>query len=184
MRITQLFAALIWLMTIVPGNAQAGPDPVRLDQLFGALRAAEADEWQVIEDEIRLLWGQSGSPSIDLLLKRGFAALAAKETDAAIEHFTALVENAPNFAEGWNARATAYFNAGLLGPSLDDIRRTLALEPRHFGALAGLGYIFEEMGDEQAALAAFYRVLQIHPHREDIIDSIARLELAIGTFDT
>ncbi len=180
---TPIIAAIFWVITVTPGFGQSQPSPTRLNELFAALRLAQSDEWQVIEDEIWLLWGQSGSPSIDLLLERGKAALAGEENEAAIEHFTALIDHAPGFAEGWNSRATAYFNAGLLGPSLADIRQALALEPRHFGALAGLGVILEEMGFEKEALHAFHEVLRIHPNRDDVQEAIDRLEMAIGSFD-
>ncbi len=166
---------LICLLTVLPAAAQSD----RLTQLFDTLPGAQEDEWEAIEDEIWDLWSQSGSPAMDLLLMRGRAALAEDDTQAAIEHFTALVDHAPDFAEGWNARATAYFVAGMYGPSLADIRRTLALEPRHFGALSGLGVIFEELGDEQRALAAFRAVLAIHPHRPDVIEAVERLQLRV-----
>src|SRR5690606_3470319 len=96
-------------------------------------------EWRLAEADILREWSKSGSPAMDLLLKRGREAMEAGDLKAAIEHLTALTDHAPEFAEGWNARATAYFLAGAFGPSVDDIRHTLALNPRHFGALAGLG---------------------------------------------
>jgi tetratricopeptide (TPR) repeat protein len=88
---------------------------------------------------------------MDLLLQRGKDAMAAGDFPAAIEHLTALTDHAPDFAEGFNARATAYFQAGQLGPSIEDIARTLTLNPRHFGALSGLGMIFEDLGRPEKA---------------------------------
>ncbi len=163
----------------------AGPSPaqVRLEQLYDALAGAEEDEWQVIEDEIRTLWADSHSASMNLLLQRGRAALAADEIDAAIEHLTALTDHAPDFAEGWNARATAYFQAGLYGPAMADIRRVLSLEPRHFAALAGLGLILEDMGKPELALQAYHQVQQIHPNRPDVAEAIARVEQTLGIGD-
>ena len=122
-------------------------------------------------DEVEL-----SEEAMDLLLKRGEDALDGGDAQAAIEHLTALTDHAPDFAEGWNARATAYFLAGQYGPSLSDIARTLALEPRHWGALAGLGAILDEMGNPEGALAAFRRSYALHPHQQDVKDAIDRLE--------
>jgi tetratricopeptide (TPR) repeat protein len=102
--------------------------------------------------------------------------MQAGDMEAAIGHLTALTDHAPDFAEGWNARATAYFQAGEYGPSIEDIGRTLTLNPRHFGALSGLGMIFEQLGDEERALEAYKAALAIHPQMEGIKDTVERLE--------
>ena len=88
----------------------------------------------------------------------------------------ALTDHAPDFAEGWNALATAYFQAGEYGPSVEDIGKTLTLNPRHFGALSGLGMILEELGDSEGALAAYKAALAIHPQLETVKASVERLE--------
>lgn len=173
-RIALFFVALMALAT--PGWA-ADEDP--LDALFSALQSDEAAAPATrarIENQIWEIWSQSGSASMDLLLERGREALAASDTAQAIEHFTALVEGAPDFAEGFNARATAYYQAGLIGPALADIGRTLTLEPRHFGALTGLGLILEETGDVARAVEAYGAALAIHPHRPDLREALERLE--------
>jgi tetratricopeptide (TPR) repeat protein len=97
------------------------------------------------------------------------------DTEAAIEHLTALTDHAPDFAEGWNALATAYFIAGEYGPSVEDIGKTLTLNPRHFGALAGLGMILENLGNSEGALAAYEAALAIHPQLQGVKDSVERL---------
>jgi tetratricopeptide (TPR) repeat protein len=167
-------AALVPLFLIVP-VAQA--QTTALDDLFTRLETAEADEAGRIEREIWLEWSKSGSPSMDLLLQRGRDAMDAGDIPAAIEHLTALVDHAPDFAEGWNARATAYFMAGEFGPSIDDIARTLALNPRHFGALAGLGMIFEQIEKPEKALEVYRSALAIHPHMTGVLESVERLEI-------
>lgn len=136
--------------------------------------------WRRTEREIVREWSRSGSASMDLLLQRGREALRAGDHRAAIDHLTALTDHAPDFAEGWNARAIAYFNAGLYGPALDDIGRTLTLNPNHFGALAGLGMILRELDDKARALAAFRAALAIHPHQERIKEAVSRLEAETG----
>lgn len=177
-------ATFLFLGALLPANGEPVIGGARLDQLFSALSLAQEDEWQVIEDEIHALWQQSGSPSMDLLLERGQAALEAGDTDAAIEHFTALIDHAPNFAEGWNARAAAYFHAGLYGPSLADMGQALALEPRHFGAMAGLGLILESTGKLEQALAVYREILRFHPNMIDVSAAVTRIERALGTLDT
>jgi len=160
--------------------APAMADEARLAALFDRLATADEASWQGIEDQIWAEWSQSGSPAMDLLLERGRAALIAGEPLRAVDHLTALIENAPDFAEAWNARATAWFDAGELGLAMADIARALALEPRHFGAIAGLGVILEETGDAAGALAAYRAALALNPMRPDLRDAVDRLTEAQG----
>ncbi len=174
-----LFPILLACLALPAGAGSAE----RIDQLFAALQKAGPDEWQVIEAEIRDLWSDSGSPTLNLLLERGYGALESGDSKAAIEHFTALIDHAPDFAEAWNGRATAYFAAGLYGPALDDIAHALALEPRHFGALTGLAMILGESGRREQALEAYRAVLALSPNRPDVQEAIRALERARGEFD-
>ena len=154
------------------------PDATRaekLDALFAALREAGPEEYEPIEKEIGRIWSRSGSDSMDLLLQRGRAAMQGKHLRRAIAHFSALVEHAPDFAEGWNARATAWYLKGEWGQSLADIEQVLRLEPRHYGALAGLGMILEQMGRKKDALKAFRAAAAVHPNLERVEAAIARL---------
>jgi tetratricopeptide (TPR) repeat protein len=152
----------------------------RADELLDRLAQPDLRNWSVVEDEIYMLWSRSGSPTADYMLSRGRAALEAGDLDAAYNHLTALTDHAPEFAEGWNARATLFFQTNRYGPSIADIQRVLALEPRHFGALTGLGYMLEEMGRLDEALAAFRAAQAIHPHREEINEALRRVEHALG----
>lgn len=151
-------------------------DDAELDPLFDALRDADESSYREIENRIWEEWSRSGSAAMDLLLERGREALQAGDVDVAIEHFTALIDHAPEFAEAYNARATAYFQAGLYGPSLDDIRETLALNPRHFGAMSGLAMILEEIGETDGALEAWRAVEALNPARPGVREAIRRLE--------
>lgn len=155
-------------------------DQARLDDLFDRLKHADEGTYQQIEKEIQTEWGKSGSPSMDLLLKRGNDALEAGEPGVAVEHFTALIDHAPDFAEGYNGRATAYYLTDQIGPALDDIRTTLALNPRHFGAMRGLAIILEEIGRDKDALEVYHRVLDLDPMSADVKDAAARLERKLG----
>lgn len=152
----------------------------RLEELFAMLREPDLPNWQMVEEQIWAEWSRSGSPSADLLLKRGREALDEENVSVAIDHFTALIDHAPDFAEGYNARATAYFHADLFGPSLEDIRMTLALNPRHFGAMTGLGTILEHLGESDAALKAYVAASEINPHDPDLQKAVKRLEKAVA----
>lgn len=163
------------LLPMLVALSPAWADPSRLDSLFERLKATDDTDARQIEREIWIEWAKSGSPAMDLLLQRGRDALEAGDNEAAIAHLTALVDHAPDFAEGYNARATAYYNAGLLGPSVADIGKTLELNPRHFGALTGLAMIFEELRKPDKALEVYRKVLEIDPHAEGVADAITRL---------
>lgn len=149
-----------------------------LEGLFEELARPDADH-EAAADRIADLWSRSGSASADLLLRRGREAIEAGDHQAAIEHLTALTDHAPGFAEGWSARATAFYAAGRTGESLADILRTLEIEPRHFGALAGLGFIMEDLGYERDALRAYRAAAALHPEIEMVNDAIEHLERTI-----
>lgn len=154
----------------------AGAQTAALDDLFDRLPAADDRQAATIQREIWIEWSKSGSPAMDLLLQRGRDAMAAGMPDVAVDHLTALIDHAPEFAEGWNARATAYFQTGDLGPSISDIGHVLTLNPRHFGALAGLGMIFEQLEQPNKALEVYRAALAINPHLNDVKQSVERLE--------
>lgn len=147
----------------------------KLDQLFRELAETERNDWERVEAEIMLAWSRSGSPAMDLLLKRGQEATEAGDFITAIEHLTALIDHDPDFAEGWNARATAYFHAGRFGESLADIRETLKREPRHFGALFGFGMILEELDQPEKALEVYRAAQAVHPHMPAAQEAVERL---------
>lgn len=148
----------------------------KLDELFDRLKAADAPQAGRIEQEIWIEWSKSGSAAMDLLLERGRRTMGEGQIDVAVEHFTALVDHAPEFAEGWNARATAYYQMGQIGPSMADIARTLSLNPRHFGALSGLAMILEELDRPAQALEVRRAVQAIHPHAAGVSEAIDRLK--------
>ena len=157
--------ALLLAIAVAAGAARADQDDQRLPALFEALGAAEnAAAARALEARIWSIWTESGDELVDALVARGVAAMNKRRFEQALQHFDAVVERAPRYAEGWNKRATLYWLMDRLPESVADIRRTLALEPRHFGALSGMGLIFLESGDEEGALRAFEAVLAINPH--------------------
>ncbi|MEP1613905.1 MAG: tetratricopeptide repeat protein [Roseobacter sp.] len=145
------------------------------DELLLQLKGATESEARRLERELSLIWDRSGSASMDLLLRRGRDALENENNSRAIEHFSALTDHAPAFAEGWHARATAYFRAGLFGPALDDLQRALVLNPQNFNALFGLGVLFQEFGDTTRAAQAFGQVLEVNPHHKRAKEARERL---------
>lgn len=152
------------LLLLFAGRAAADQRAPELDRLFAALRVAgSAAEAGAVEGQIWRLWASSGDPQVDALMRTGISAMESGLVQVAIERFSEVVERAPRFAEGWNKRATALYLDGDLAASMADIERTLALEPRHFGAISGMGLIFLRRGDLVGALGAFERVLEIHP---------------------
>ncbi|WP_424943311.1 tetratricopeptide repeat protein [Aliiroseovarius crassostreae] len=163
-----------------PALAQDGP-LVSLEALYAQLAEADDSNWQALEQAIQSRWAKSGSPAMDLLLERARAALEEDDLEAAFDHLGALTDHAPGFAEGWHMRATAFFRAGRLGLALEDLRRVLALEPRHFDALEGVAVVMETLDDPERAIEIYRQVLAIHPRNPDVKEALARLEQELGT---
>jgi tetratricopeptide (TPR) repeat protein len=157
-------------------EAGIAADTTNEADLLQALAAADPVAAKRLERQLQSLWSKSGSASMDLLLRRGRDALKAGDTAASIEHLTALTDHAPDFAEGWNARAAAYFNAGLYGPALDDLERALALNPNNYAAIFGLGTLLETFGDKKRAYQAYLRAQAIHPNFKDVVTALDRLK--------
>ena len=169
----RILAALVLVFfACLPAAAQTA----KLDDLFAKLLTADEEAAPTIEQEIWIEWSKSGSPAMDLLLERGRNAMAEGVPEVAIEHLTALIDHDPEFAEGWNARATAYYQTGNFGPAIADIGHVLTLNPRHFGALSGLGSIFEELERPKQALEVYKAALAIHPHLVGVVEAVKRLE--------
>ena len=148
-----------------------------LDDLFVRLKEEGKDpDGRTIEAEILKRFHRSGSDTVDLLLQWGMQAMEEKEYPLALDVFDQVILLKPDFAEGWNKRATVYFLMNDYGPSVADIRQTLAIEPRHFGALAGFGMILRDIGKERQALGVFRKALDINPRLDNIAEAIEDLE--------
>ena len=153
----------------------------RLDTLFAALKSAkDTAEGQAIERDILRLWHQSGDAKVDRLLNGAMVAMSARAFPLALDYLDTIVTIKPDFAEGWNKRATAYFMVSRYAESMADVEKTLALEPRHFGALAGLGMIMLRIGDTRRAIAAFKEAVAVNPNLDNIQETIIRLEGELG----
>lgn len=179
--------SLFYLQFATPASAQDGGGQMGvtargagIDDLLALLATPDLAAWEDVEAKIRVEWARSGSHSVDLLLKRALDALEAGKGQVALEHATAMTDHAPDFAEGWNTLAKAYFQAGYYGPALDALQRTIALNADHYEAFAGLGTILGDLGDEDAALQAFRASAAIHPHQPHISATINELEARTG----
>jgi tetratricopeptide (TPR) repeat protein len=158
-------AGLVVIAVLVGGGTGYGAqDDARLDGLFTRLKAAtRLAEARAVEGAIWRIWLKSGDAANDRIMARGVAAMAARDYAVALTSFNRLVDIAPDFAEAWNKRATVHYLMGNFRASVADIQRTVILEPRHFGALSGLGLVQLALGNEEQALAAFEAALKIYP---------------------
>jgi tetratricopeptide (TPR) repeat protein len=156
---------------------KVGADKTRgLDFLFGALKAAP-DEASAkhVEARIWAQWLHTPSDTAALLMMRAKVAMDAQQTDIALKLLDALVKLRPDWVEAWNRRATLYYLQNDYGRSLQDIEQVLIREPRHFGALAGLGMIMQDLGDNKRALDAFRKALAVNPHMDKVPELVKTL---------
>ncbi|MEP5732260.1 MAG: tetratricopeptide repeat protein [Sulfitobacter sp.] len=145
-------------------------------ELMDKLKSASKTDAPRVAAEIKTVWSRSGSAAMDLLLLRGRDAMEEGNFALAIEHLTALTDHAPDFAEGFHARAEAYFRSDLYGPALDDLEITLALVPSHYEAIFGLAVMWQEFGDLHKAADLFDKVLEIHPNHGNAAQALERLK--------
>jgi tetratricopeptide (TPR) repeat protein len=157
-------------------QTQHGDKTHDLDFLFGALKVAPDEaSAQAIERRIWARWVISRSDTTNLLMTRVKTAIDAKDLTLALRLLDAVVELDPSYVEGWNRRATVHYMRKEFGQSMTDIRRVLALEPRHFAALTGLGLILQEIGDEKQALDAFRKALAVNPRMHKVPELVKTL---------
>ncbi|WP_375416505.1 tetratricopeptide repeat protein [uncultured Hymenobacter sp.] len=139
--------------------------PTELDELFERLRTATAPlEIEALQSGIWQIWLSTGEPGPDKLLEAGMRAMSAGDHTLAIAEFDELIAAIPDYAEGWNKRATAYYLRGEYRASLRDIAQTLRREPRHFGALGGQAIILRQLGEVRRALRVLNRLAGLCPH--------------------
>jgi tetratricopeptide (TPR) repeat protein len=178
------------LLASAPARAEPTDAPVltnkviselSLDALFAKLRVnATGPAGDRIETEILRRLGRSGSPTADLLLSWAVDAMGEKNYPLALDVLDQVIVVKPDFAEAWNKRATVHFLMDDYGDSLSDIRQVLALEPRHFGALAGFGMILQAMDKKEEAIRVYKRALEIDPRLDKVRESLEALEKETG----
>jgi len=167
------FKALALFTFFLASAVQSGPS----EELFEKLKNAEGErEVALAEADVLAAWMDSGSATVDLIMSRADEAVAAGD----MEHARALYDRAilikPDFPEAWNRRAALFLADDKFDEALRDLNEVLTLEPRHFGAWTGLGFIMEQLGAEKEALEAFEEALKIHPNLQAAKQSAAKLK--------
>ena len=167
---------LVW-----PVTASADQKDPRLDRLFAVLQTSEdASAVSAAHGEIWEIWTGNDDAELFSLMEQGILLMSTRKLNKALKVFDDLVDIAPEYAEAWNKRATVHFLLGNLADSIADVDATLDLEPRHFGALSGLGQIEMQRGDPEAALSAFEAAVQVHPHLSGTRSVIQQLRRNLG----
>jgi tetratricopeptide (TPR) repeat protein len=204
-RISILLVGAAFVLAAAPASAQTAPEPrkverpkaaaksdkrsarvqkadraARLDALFDVLaKAPEPNVAKIIESRLEALLAQSGSDTSDVLMGRARVALEAKESELALSILDSVVEIQPDFVEARARRATVYFLQKDYVRSLADLRVVLAREPRHYGALSGLGVIMQDLGEDKRALEAFRKALAIHPYLSGVTELVKKLTVKV-----
>ncbi len=157
----------------------------RIDSLLDSLKSeTDPDAASEMENAILALWLESGSDTVDLLMQWTLKAMEEKQYPRALDFLDRVVLLEPGYVEGWNKRATVYFLMDDYGQSIADIGKVLEIEPRHFGALSGLGIMMRAIGDDDRAIAAFREALAIDPHLKNIREELDSLEAETAGEDT
>ena len=167
---------LVW-----PISAGADQKDPRLDELFAVLQtSADPSALSTAHGKIWDIWTNNEDAELFSLMEQGITLMGRRRLHEALKVFDDLVDIAPNYAEAWNKRATVHFLLGNYADSIADVDATLDLEPRHFGALSGLGQIELKRGDPEAALSAFEAAVRMHPHLPGTRDLIRQLRRNLG----
>ncbi|WP_054157136.1 tetratricopeptide repeat protein [Rhizobium sp. AAP43] len=161
---------------------KAPPPKVKsIDEMLVELkRERNPDAARQIANSVLARWSESSSPTVDLLMQWSAKAAAEKRNAAALDFLDQAIVLKPDFAGAWNQRATLHFSMGNYRMSVSDIERVLKLEPRHFGAIAGLAGILTERGSKDAALAAWERYLEVFPADREAQELVAKLSEEIA----
>lgn len=159
------FVVFLLACLLLGSTTHADQTDARLDNLFDVLQhSADTTTIRVTENQIWEIWLQHSDADVMQLMALGIERMNSQRYNDALRIFSQVIESYPNFAEAWNKRATLYYLAGNLDASLADVEQTLALEPRHFGALSGMGLVYIQRQELTKAKAAFEKLVQVHPN--------------------
>ena len=150
------------------------------DVLLNALFDEDQGVRSLAESAVWRVWSRSGDAKVDALLDSGIRNMDNGRMGAAVDDFTRVIEMRPEFAEGWNKRATAYYLMGDLDLSLKDCDEVIVRNPNHFGALSGYGLIYVQRGELERALEYFERALAINPNMQGVQQSIDLIQYRLG----
>ena len=164
----------------LPVTETASSGDESLDLIFSELAVARDKQTaEALEKALKKEFLRSGSPSIDLLMQRGLEAFNAARFDRAFFYFDEVVTLAPEYAEGWNKRATVYYLRNDYTHALRDLEHVLRLEPRHVEAMIGLAVMLQDLGDNKGALDLYRRAKMINPWLEGVDGAIKTLQLEV-----
>ncbi|RED49694.1 tetratricopeptide repeat protein [Aestuariispira insulae] len=164
-RILRIYLPALMIVACLGSGAAADQNDQRLPPLFAELKARiSLAQAKLLEAQIWSIWGNHGREDVERLMQRGIQAMGSGQLVNAIDLFQEIIRIDPDYAEAWNKLATVRYMLGEFEQSVEDVDRTLDLEPRHFGALAGLGMNFEALGNAKAAINAYRRALEVNPY--------------------
>ena len=177
-QVIQIFLLVTGLFALPSFADQNNPE---LEGLFSRLHeTVDVVEAAEITKQIWQNWYQSNDSGVTELMQLGEVSMRQAKYDEAVAYFSEIISIAPEFAEGWNRRATAYYLIGEYNLSTDDVDKTLALEPRHFGALSGQGMIYMQLQQREMALQYMERALEVNPHLQSVRSSVKALRQLIS----
>ena len=153
--------------------------PDDLPALFRQLRDSDDLVRALTENSIWQTWSRSGDAKVDALFKVGVEQMTQGRTEAAIDTFTEIIRRKPDFAEGWNKRATIYFLVGDYDKSLADCDEVIKRNPQHWGALSGYGQIYVQLDRPEEALTYFQRALAVNPNLQNVENMIQQLKQVV-----
>ncbi len=169
MTMRRFFSLTVLLLLTVGAPAGAGQGNLRLDALFQALRATSDEAYaELVEEHIWDFWLEHPNSDMVRVMREGVLSLNSDDYAAALDAFDTVIAKDPTYAEGWNKRANTHYMLGDYRSAVNDLRQALVLEPRHFGALAGLGLVYLALNQPQPALRAFDAALALNPHLDKV----------------
>ena len=160
-----MLARTFIVFLLFTSSLKADQNDARLEDLFEILSTTESDvQINEVTSSIWDIWYETNDPSIEADFYRGLESMRTGDLMMAVAFFTRVIDKNPNFAEGWNKRATVYYMLGKFDASMMDIHETLKLEPRHFGAMDGMGLIFIHLEQFDKAIDIYDQMLKIFPN--------------------
>ena len=171
-----MFRPFLICLLFLPASVIADQSDERLDDLFSTLLiSTDLTTIRSTENQIWEIWFNHANDDVEQLIQMGVTRMNYNRYAEAMLIFTQLIENFPDYAEGWNRRATLHYILGNLNESIADIEKVLELEPRHFGALSGLGLVYLQQKQLSKAKQAFENLVDLHPNSPNAQENLLRV---------